>query len=186
MAQGAGQSTASVANGVAARGNDLAAVHVRFARTVLATYLITAGVAVLLLVSALETDRQHQEATARDTLLLGTETRAHFLSRELGLLASELRRLGLRSEVDLLDQNMAPEQSLLRLSHEKSTFFNVGVAIVDPDGKVVWALPSFLATGLSVENTRWFQTIKHSDDVRIVPVSPESPEDSLIYMVSPI
>ena len=34
-----------------------------------ALMVITAGVAVLLLVSALETDRQHQEATARDTLL---------------------------------------------------------------------------------------------------------------------
>jgi two-component system C4-dicarboxylate transport sensor histidine kinase DctB len=166
---------------------DLAAVHRRFGRAVILIYLGAAAVAIGLLVAAAATDMAHQQATARDTLLLNTETRAHYLGRELGLLAGELRRLGLRSEVDLLDQNMAPEESLLRLSHEKSTFFNVGVGIVDQGGSVLWSLPAgFLAPGRSVAGEWWFKAARRAADVQIVPVSPESDEDSLVYLVAPV
>ena len=44
---------------------------------------------------------------------------------------------------------MAPERSLLRLSHENSAVFNVGVAILDRTATVVWSEPqTFLAAGL--------------------------------------
>src|SRR5215813_9989666 len=148
---------------------DLGALHRRFGRTVLLIYLGAAAVAIGLLVAAAVTDMSHEEATARDTLLLDTETRSHSLGRELGLLAGELRRLGLRSEVDLLDQNMAPEESLLRLSHEKSTFFNVGVGIIDRNGVVLWSLPAtFLPQGKSVAAEPWFVLGEHATDVQIV------------------
>jgi signal transduction histidine kinase len=154
---------------------------------VVAIYMVTAVVAISLLVAVLVNDVSHQRNAARDALLLATETRAHYLGRELGLLAGELRRLGVRSEVDLLDENLEPEQSLLRLSHEHSAFFNVGVAIVDRGGKVLWALPSgFLTAGQSVAGERWFRDAQHDRDVRIVPVSPESERDALVYLVSPV
>jgi hypothetical protein len=168
-------------------GGDLAALHRRFARQVVLIYLGVAAAAIVLLVAAAASDAAHQEMTGRDTLLLDTESRSHYFGRELGLLAGELRRLGLRSEVDLLDQNMAPEESLLRLSHEKSTFFNVGVGIVDRAGVVLWSLPAtFLPQGRSVATEPWFKSAAGAGDVQIVPVSPESDEYSLVYLVAPV
>src|SRR5205814_9186734 len=115
---------------------DLPSLHRRFARAALVLYLAAAGVGAALLLGMLVSDLSYQKASARAQLRFDAETRAHWLGRELALLAGELRRLGLRSEVNLLDENMAPEQSLFRLSHEKSAFFNVGVAIVGRDGSV--------------------------------------------------
>ena len=53
----------------------------------------------------------------RKQVLLQAEDRAHALQNHLELLSRELRRLGLRSEVDLFDQNLEPERSLLGVSH---------------------------------------------------------------------
>ena len=166
---------------------DAAALHRRLARTVVLIYLGAAAVAIGLLVAGGLTDMQHDQSTARDTLLLDTETRASHFGRELGLLAGELRRLGLRSEVNLLDENLAPEESLLRLSHEKSTFFNVGVAIVDRDGDVLWSLPSgFLPSGRKLTGEPWFAVVQNALDVQIVPISPLGVGDALIYLVAPV
>src|SRR5262249_33806377 len=127
---------------------DLAAAHARFARAVIAIYVATAAVAVALFVISLATDLRHQRDEARATLLLGTQMRAHHLARHFGLLSEEVRRLGLRSEVDLSDQNFEPERALLDHSHGQSPFFNRGVAILDADGHVVWSQPaSFLPLG---------------------------------------
>jgi signal transduction histidine kinase len=165
----------------------LAAVHARFARAVLTIYLVTAAVAVLLLVGALITDLTHQKDLARDTLLLETEVRAHYLGLHLAQLAAELSRLGLRSEVNLLDQNNEPERSLLRLAHERSSFFNVGVAVVGPDGVLVRAEPEgFLPASASFAGDAWFQAALRTRALLIVPVEPERARDSLLYMVSPI
>ena len=164
-----------------------AAAHRRFARAVIAIYLGAAALALALLITALGTDQAHQRSEARATLLLETEVRAHSLARHLGLVASELRRLGLRSEVDLLDRNMEPERSLLRLAQEKSTFFDVGIAIVGTDGAVAWAEPEdFLSAGTSFAKESWFDLVKHRRTVRIVTVEPERESDSMLYVVSPI
>ena len=77
--------------------------HRRFARAVVLIYLGAAIVAVSLVLAALVTDRTHEEDTLRNQLALRTQLRASYLARHLALLASELRRLSLRSEVDLLD-----------------------------------------------------------------------------------
>ena len=167
--------------------SSLSTVHARFARAVILIYLGTAAVAVVLLVGALATDLTHQKDLARETLLLETEVRAHDLARDLRQLALELTRLGLRSEVNLLDQNVEPERSLLRLAHEKSSFFNVGVAVVGPDGVLVWSEPqNFLARGASFAREAWFQAALRTRRPLIVPVQPERERDSLLYMVSPI
>ncbi len=168
-------------------GHELAAAHARFARAVLLIYLGTAVVAVVLLVAALATDLSYQNQVSRETLQLETEVHAYYLGRHLHLLAGELARLGLRSEVNLLDRNNEPERSLLRLSHEKSAFFNVGVAVVGPDGAPIWSEPqSFLPTGVPLANESWFQAVLRTRSILIVPVQTERDRESVLYMVSPI
>jgi two-component system C4-dicarboxylate transport sensor histidine kinase DctB len=150
-------------------------------------YLGTALVAGVLLIIALATDQANEERLARETLALQAEVRADYFARHLGLLATELRRLGLRSEINLLDQNLEPEQSLLRLSHSKSTFFNVGVAIVGVDGRVVWSEPqSFMEPGSNLGGEPWFESVRTMRTIRYVPVAPEREHDSLVFVVSPI
>lgn len=161
--------------------------HTRFARAVFGIYLGTALVACALLVGALATDQSNEETIARGTLALTAEVRADYFARHLGLLATELRRLGLRSEIDLLDQNLEPEQGLLRLSHSKSTFFNVGVAILDVHGSVLWSEPqSFIEPGTRLGHEPWFQSVRTLRSVRVVPVAPEKEHDSLVFVISPI
>lgn len=168
------------------RSLDLVDTHRRFGRAVMGLYLCTAVVTLGLLVSSFAIDYAHEQEEARNTLLLETDVRAQYLSHHLQLLAAELRRLGLRSEVNLLDQNMEPEQSLLRLSHSNSAFFNMGVAIVDRDGSVVWSEPQkFLAIGTSFAKENWFHSLLKRRNMLIVPVDREQEQDSLLYVVSP-
>jgi two-component system C4-dicarboxylate transport sensor histidine kinase DctB len=166
--------------------NLLASAHERFAKAALTIYLGAAALAVALFVVALVTDRAHEDDLRRELLLVETDIRAHALSQHLGLLIAELRRLGVRSEVDLVDQNLAPERSLLQLSHERSAFFNLGVGILDRDGKVVWAEPrTFLEPGTSLRQEPWFSRLLKDRALRVVPVDP-SREDAVLYVVSPI
>jgi len=165
---------------------ELAAAHARFARAAMSIYLGTAAVALLLLLAALATDLAHQRQTAQDMLSLETQVRSHYLTRHLQLLEDELTRLGLRSEVDLLDENMEPERSLLRLSHEKSAFFNVGVAILARDRTVMWSEPqSFLAPGRSPVGAELFATAAKTRTAQVVRADGASGA-SILYVVSPI
>ena len=169
-----------------ARG-DLADLQRRFGRTVLLLHLCGAGVGIALLVGVLVTDLTFQKATVRDNLLIETQTRSRFFGRELGLLRGELRRLGLRSEVNLLDEDLEPERILLRLTHEKSAFFNVGVAIVDKEGRSLSSTPpNFLPAGKDVSAQRWFVAATQARDVEISPVPPEAEHESLVLAVAPV
>ncbi len=164
----------------------LADAHARFARATLLIFLGAAAVAVSLLVAALFTDKAHEEEQIRERLLLETDVRAHSIAQHLGLLVEELRRLGLRSEVNLLDQDLTPEKSLLQLSHQKSTFFNLGVAIIGPSGDVLWAEPEdFFHGGKSFAGERWFGEMRRDRELRILPVQPDRP-DAVLYVVSPL
>jgi signal transduction histidine kinase len=166
---------------------DIASAHRRFARAAIGIYACAAALAVGLLIAALVTDLSHEQQMLRAALLGETELRAQYLYWYLDLLESELRRLGLRSEVNLLDQNMEPERSLLELSHNKSVFFNVGVAIIDADGAVAWSEPrTFLVPGQSVAHEGWFEAVRTSGTVKIEPVQPERESDSLVYVASPV
>lgn len=166
--------------------DSLAQAHARFARAALLIYLGVAAVAVSLLIIALLTDKAHDEDLVRERLLLQTDVRAHSLGQHLGLLVEELRRLSLRSEIDLLDQDLSPEKSLLQLSHERSTFFNLGVGIVSPKGVVLWTEPQdFLTGGTSFATDPWFATARRSPSLQIVPVQPDKP-DAVLYVVAPL
>ena len=162
-------------------------IHARFARAAIVIYLATAGVAVLMLAVLVFSDSAYHERELREKLLLETQIRAHYLSRELGLLVGELQRLGLRSEIDVFDRDLVPEQMLLQSAHEKSAFFNVGVAVLNPDGVVVWSEPrDFLPPGRDLAAAPWFAAARASRSVSIVPVDPDRPENSILYVVSPV
>ena len=160
--------------------------HARFARAALAIYLATAAVSVALLIVALVTDKTHDEEQTSEKLLLETDVRARSLSQRLDLLVKELRRLSQRAELDLRDRDLAPEKSLLSIAHERSTFFNVGVAILDKKGSVVWSEPAaFLSGGVSFASDPWFSRVRTLRAFRIVPVQSDR-TDSVLYVVSPL
>ena len=164
-----------------------AAAHARFARAALFLYLAAAAASVALLMASLYTDEAHDEEQAREKLLVQADARAHSLGQHLSLLVAEVRRLAERSEVDLRDEDLAPEKSLLRLAHEQSTFFNLGVAILDKKGQVVWSEPQqFLPRGQSFGHEGWFEKARESGDYQIVPVQPDRTSDSAVYVVSPL
>lgn len=170
----------------ALESQNLAAAHRRFARGVLGIYVGAAATIVGVLLVTVLTDQAHEEEQLRDRLRLEAIEQEHHLSRHLARLVQELRRLGLRSEVDLLDENLAPEKSLLRLSHEGSTFFNLGVAILATDGKVVWSEPpDFLGPTTSLGAEPWFGALRRSTTLRIVPADPNA-DDAALYVVSPV
>jgi two-component system C4-dicarboxylate transport sensor histidine kinase DctB len=167
-------------------GTELAAAHARFARAAMSIYVGTAAVALGLLLVSLATDLEHQKKIARDMLSLETQVHSHYVTRHLQLLADELTRLGMRSEVNLLDENMEPERSLLRLSHEKSAFFDVGVAILGRDRAVLWSEPeTFLAPGARPVKEGAFAELKQSRAVQVV-AGERTPDAAVLYVVSPI
>ena len=172
----------------AARGTAtaLAAAHTRFARAAVGIYLAAAAGALALVVGVLTTERSHEEDQVRDQLLAEANLRGHYFVRYLDLLVQQLRRLGLRSEVPLLDQNLQPEKSLVSLSHQRSTAFNLGVAILGIDGRVLWQEPEHFLPHQSYADHPWFATVLRGRSIHIVPVEPEREEDAVLYVLSPI
>ena len=172
----------------AARGTAtaLAAAHTRFARAAVGIYLAAAAAALALVVGVLTTERSHEEEQQRDQLLAEASLRGHYLVRYLDLLVQQLRRLGLRSEVSLLDQNLQPEKSLVSLSHQRSTAFNLGIAILGTDGRVLWQEPEPFLPNQSFADHPWFANALRGRSVHIVPVEPQREEDAVLYVVSPI
>jgi signal transduction histidine kinase len=164
----------------------LAAAHARFARAAVGIYLTAAAAALALVVGVLTTERTHEEGQLREQLLSEANLRGHYLVRYLDLLVQELRRLGLRSEVSLLDKNLLPEKSLVTLSHQRGTFFNLGVAILGIDGRVLWQEPEHFLPRESFADLPWFSSVESGRTVHVVPVEPERTEDAILYVVSPI
>jgi two-component system C4-dicarboxylate transport sensor histidine kinase DctB len=80
---------------------------------------------------------------------------------------------------------MEPERSLLRLTHEKSAFFNVGVAILGPDGARVWSEPqTFLASGWP-GGSRLVDSLRRSKGIEIVSAPPAA-NGAILYVATPI
>jgi two-component system C4-dicarboxylate transport sensor histidine kinase DctB len=165
---------------------ELSHAHARFAKATFGIYLGVAALAMGLLVMTLASDLRYDEHQLQERLLLETDVRAHAFAQHLELLAKELKRLGLRAEIDPLDENIAPERRLLELSHKKSTFFNVGVAVIGPRGDLLWGEPAgFLPPLARFAEEPWFAQMRESGLLGIFPVAPDR-ADSLFYVVSPI
>jgi two-component system C4-dicarboxylate transport sensor histidine kinase DctB len=174
-----------VAGANAARTTDkLAEAHSRLAKAALWIYLGAALVALTLLVAAIVTDKSHNDEQSERQLLLETEVLAHRLADHLSLQLDELQRLGQRSEIDLLDQSLEPERALLDVAHQDSPLFNLGVAIVDRDGKVLFAEPqSFLRDSGSLGARPWFLEVHDHLAPRVTSPFPKEP---VLFVVSPI
>ncbi len=141
----------------------------RFVRAALLVYAGAAAVTLVLLVGSIVQDHGHDVAQAKDHFLVENEVRAQYLGHDFDRLAAELRRLALRPEVDLTDQDPLPERRLLDLAHGRSSQFNVGVAILSADGRVVSAGPeNFLAAGRPFGDTPWFAALRRGEG-QIVP-----------------
>lgn len=165
----------------------LAAAHLRLGRAAVGIYLAAGALALGVLVAFLLTELSHEEDELRKQVVLEADDRGHALLSHLELLARELQRLGLRSEVDLLDQNLEPERSLLELSHGGSAFFNLGVAILAENGSVIWAEPkSFLPVGRSFAEQRWFKDFESERSLHVAAIDPERREDATLFVVSPV
>jgi signal transduction histidine kinase len=163
----------------------LAAAHARLAQWALAVYVGTAIVIGALLVAALVTEMAHDEDQLEAALRSASVDHSYTLRRYLDLLSAELSRLGSRSEIQSEDNDDSPERKLLELSHKGSTLFDVGVAILDRDGSVVWSEPrTFLGQGTSLASEPWFPGVRHAREASIVPVSAKH-ADSLLYVVAP-
>lgn len=165
----------------------LAAAHVRLARAAVGIYCGAAAIALVVVVAFLLTELAHEEAQLRQQVLFELDQQERYLDHHLALLTQELRRLGMRPEVDLLDQDLAPEQSLLDLAHQRSTFFNLGIALVGAQDAVQWAEPpTFLPVGTSLGETEWLSAARRSLSTQIVPASPGREGAAPLYVVSPI
>jgi len=175
----------AAAGGGASPETALAAAHARFARAAMALYLATAAIGVALLVATLASDRTHQYEEARARLSLETRLRAQGLARHLDLLGDELTRLGLRSEVDTLDENPVPERGLLRQAHEKSALFK-GVAILGQDAGRIWSEPEdFLPQGWP-EGSALIEALRHARSGRLVFPRMPSVGPAVLYVAAPV
>ncbi|HET9931342.1 MAG TPA: sensor histidine kinase [Polyangiaceae bacterium] len=163
----------------------LAAAHARLAQWALAVYVGTAVVVASLLIAVLVTEEAHDEEQLENSMRMAAIDRSYALRRYLDLLTTELGRLASRAEIQAQDNDSSPERELLEIAHKRSTLFDVGVAILDLEGAVVWAEPhAFLPQGTSFKSAPWFPDISRSRETRIVSVNPGH-ENSLLYVVTP-
>jgi len=163
----------------------LAAAHARLAQWALAVYVGTALVVTSLLIAVLVTEESHDEDQLENSMRVAAIDRSYALRRYLDLLTTELGRLASRAEIQSQDNDSTPERELLEIAHKGSTLFDVGVAILDLEGKVVWAEPhAFLPQGASFKSAEWFPDISRSRETRIVAVDPGR-DNSLLYVVTP-
>ena len=161
--------------------DDFRAIHARFARYVIGIYAAAAAVAIAALLAALISDLQYQRRAARQSVELETQLRAQYLGRHLALLAEEVHRLGDRPEIDLLDQEFGPEERLLLDSHDNSTIFNRGVALLDGRGPALWAAPSdFLEDNPHPVPEPLLAAMTTGDEVQILPSGTGSPQESVL------
>jgi len=168
----------------ASRTDKLASAHARFAAVALSIYVAAAATALSLQLVTAFIDKSHSEEEASERLLLETEVEAHRISSHLSLLMEELARLGVRTEVNLLDENLEPERELLDMTHQDSLLFSLGVAILDHDGKSLWAEPrTFVPENTTLGEKPWFLDVKDRLATRVI--APGSTRSAL-YVVAPI
>ena len=70
--------------------------------------------------------RKHAAAELQQKQLLLVQNRAFALGYNLELASRELVRLSHMAEVDLSDDDLRPEATLLAHAHRNSTLFNIG------------------------------------------------------------
>ncbi len=80
-----------------------------------------------------------EELSQRQLLLV--QNRAFALDDSVELATRELVRLSHMAEVDLTDNDLRPEATLLAHAHRNSSLFNIGLQILDASGRCLWSEP---------------------------------------------
>src|SRR6266851_7880553 len=104
---------------------------------------------------------RQSRAYSREQLLMTqtllVQNRAFALGDSLEVASRELTRLSHMAEVDLTDNDLRPEATLLAHAHRNSTLFNIGLQIEDAAGRCLWSEPaSDQCAGRSFANEAWF------------------------------
>ena len=123
------------------------------------------------------------ELLQRQTLM--AQTRAFAVGDDLETASRELIRLSRSAEVDLTDNDVRPEAALLAHAHRNSTIFNVGLQVVDKDGRCLWSEPAAAGCpGRSYATEPWFVEGRHAKGAVIVPQS--GGDGAVINVVAPV
>src|SRR5258708_14018311 len=88
---------------------------------------------------------RQSRAYSREQLLMTqtllVQNRAFALGDSLEVASRELTRLSHMAEVDLTDNDLRPEATLLAHAHRNSSLFNIGLQILDASGRCLWSEP---------------------------------------------
>src|SRR6266851_1604569 len=116
--------------------------------------LSTVGVTGALLIRQ---SRAYAQEQLLKTQTLLAQNRAFALGDSLEVASRELTRLSHMAEVDLTDNDLRPEATLLAHAHRNATRFNIGLQIEDAAGRCVWSEPaSDECAGHSYAEEPWF------------------------------
>jgi len=104
---------------------------------------------------------RQSSAYSRDQLLrqqtLLVQNRAFAIGDSIDVASLELTRLSHMAEVDLTDNDLRPEATLLAHAHRNSTLFNIGLQIEDASGRCLWSEPATSGCpGSSYGDEPWF------------------------------
>jgi len=126
-----------------------------------------------------------QEQLLKTQTLLA-QSRAFALGDSLEVASRELTRLSHMAEVDLTDNDMRPEATLLALAHRNSTLFNIGLQIEDAAGRCVWSEPaSEQCAGHSYAQEPWFAAGRRASGPVVMSERSES-APTIVNLVVPI
>ena len=130
-------------------------LRLRIALLTCLTSLAAVGVTGALLIAE---SRSHAAAELQQKQLLFVQNRALALGYNLDLATRELTRLSQMAEVDLSDNDLRPEATLLAHAHRNSTLFNIGLQILDAGGRCLWSEPASAdCPGRSFADRAWFR-----------------------------
>jgi signal transduction histidine kinase len=131
----------------------------RFARVALASLAFLCLVVVTGPALSFRDDVAAARQAADDRLQTETRVLADAMDIAIRLRLDELVRLARRPEVDLADENTAPERAMLSLTHGDSSLFR-RIAFVDVKGRPVWSEPPGRVD--AVDDEPWFRDVLRS------------------------
>jgi signal transduction histidine kinase len=133
-----------------------------------------------------ESAKEAREHVTREHELLA-ENRAFALRDNLQILEGELDRLTLLPQVDLTDENPAPEAELLEAAHRHSVLYNTAVLLVSADGTCIGAVPDrpeFRSRRFA--DAPWFQAAKRASPNVHLAVIDDPSAGRVVNIVQPI
>jgi signal transduction histidine kinase len=159
-------------------------IRLRIALLTCLTSLGAVGITGAMLMSE---SRAHATEELKEKQLLLAQSRAYQLGYNLQLATRELVRLSRMAEVDLSDDDVRPEATLLAHAHRNSTLFNTGLQIVDASGRCLWSEPhTDECPGRSFAGDAWFKASRDAEGPLVFADRPAGSAPTLVDLVVPI